>query len=52
MTYSDRVHDIKPRPIKAASPVEAGETLADYVARINQPPMVLLDVHLLYRRDQ
>lgn len=52
MRYSDRVHDIKPRPIKASTPVEAGETMADYVARINQPVIVLVDVNRLYRGDQ
>lgn len=47
MTYSDRMHDLQRRPIKAATPVEPGETMADYVARINRPIFVLLDVDLL-----
>lgn len=60
MRYSDRAHDVKPRPIKAATPIVPGETMADYVARLAgrtaappaHPMLVMLDVDLLARPDR
>lgn len=46
MTYSDRNHDLKPRPPKATVPPADSETLAATVERM-ATSFILLDVGLL-----